>query len=104
MSVGERETDHEASKSSSVQAIELIEVNTLPFTSGDNFHVALVYTLCWLRETSVRKNGYFGRTCNNSSTLVVSARTSYLHLQYRYKTTHLQHDRLTQVVRLASLA
>jgi hypothetical protein len=41
------------------------------------------------------KNGSFARTCNDSSTLVVSARTSYLHLQYRYKTTHLQHDRST---------
>ena len=41
------------------------------------------------------KNGSFGRTCNDSSTLVVSARTSSLHLQYRYKTTHLQHDRST---------
>ena len=39
------------------------------------------------------KNGSFARTCNDSSMLVVSARTSYLHLQYRYKTTHLQHNR-----------
>ncbi len=63
-----------------------------------------ILSLRWLREIPVRKNGYLGGTCNDSSTFVVPARTSDLHLQYRYKTTHLQNDRLTQAVCRVSLA